>query len=213
MKNSFKHYGVKCSGDENERISYKINEALHQLNMFWLPLYFFFLNTVESQYYLCGRQRIILIEKSPADEFYMWIKPTQSEHRLCWAFLLFIIKGDEKKRHCFVNALKPPPWKSLWPTESRGWKKCYSLEGGQCTFLEIQRSWRSITAHNFMWKVSIELQKLKNITKDKICVTVSTALWLSVWLYTVQNCQRKEITFHLHLQMLASEFVIGAITN
>lgn len=69
MKNSFKHYGVKCSGDENERISYKINEALHQLNMFWLPLYFFFLNTVESQYYLCGRQRIILIEKSPADEF------------------------------------------------------------------------------------------------------------------------------------------------
>lgn len=42
MKNSFKHYGVKCSGDENERISYKINEALHQLNMFWLPLYIFF---------------------------------------------------------------------------------------------------------------------------------------------------------------------------
>lgn len=121
MKNSFKHYGVKCSGDENKGISYKINEALHWLNMFWLPLFFFFM--VESQYYLCGQQWITFIEKSPADEFLMWIKPIKSEHRLCWAFLLFIIKEDEKKRHCFVNALKPPPQKSLWPTESRGKKK------------------------------------------------------------------------------------------
>jgi len=65
MRNSCKYFGVKCSGDENWGISYKISEALHQLNMLCLPLYLsFFFNMVENQYYLCELHNATLIEKS-----------------------------------------------------------------------------------------------------------------------------------------------------
>lgn len=128
MRNSFKCFAVKCSGDEMGGSPTKPMKLFISWICFTfsLPFSFFFFNTVETHYYSCGLHNAPLIEKSPGrwninvDKtnkklparkilFNKYLCEVLSflEHRWCWEFLLFIIKNDEKKRYCSLNPSKP----------------------------------------------------------------------------------------------------------